>query len=87
MDHLAGTLKKGGIKDLLAFFSPQKQDARTLEAHFKTEGLPQIADWFTKRQFAVIKEGLVNGLKQRCEQEDSVEDVHVHDTLFNKWIS
>ena len=79
MDHLAGTLKKGGIKDLLAFFPPQKQDAKALEAHFKTEGLPQVADWFTKRQFAVIKEGLVNGLKQRCEQEDSVEDVRIDD--------
>ncbi|KAF8532541.1 hypothetical protein JB92DRAFT_599623 [Gautieria morchelliformis] len=75
MEHLASTLKKGGIKDLLAFFPPQKQDAKALEAHFKAEGLSPIADWFTKKQFAVIKEGLVNGLKQRCEQEDSVADI------------
>ena len=75
MDHLASTLKKGGIKDLLGFYPPQKQDPKMLENHFKAEGVPQIAEWFTKKQFAVIKEGLINGLKQRCEQEDSPEDV------------
>jgi hypothetical protein len=82
MDHLASTLKKGGIKDLLTFFPPQKQDAKALEAHFKAEGLTPVADWFTKKQFAVIKEGLVNGLKQRCEQEDSVADVAVQ----SRWL-
>jgi hypothetical protein len=83
MDLLASTLRKGGIKDLLAFFPPQKQDAKALEAHFKAEGIPQVADWFIKKQFAVIKEGLINGLKQRCEQEDSPEDVSVHAHLYH----
>lgn len=75
MEHLATTLKKGGIKSLLDFFPPQKQDAKALEAHFKAAGLVQVADWYTKKQFAVIKDALVDGLKQRCEQDDPLAEV------------
>ncbi|KAF8530523.1 hypothetical protein BU17DRAFT_35813 [Hysterangium stoloniferum] len=75
MDHLATTLRKGGVKDLLAFFPPQKQSGQALENHFKAEGLPQVAEWYTKKQFAVIREGLVNGLKTRCEQEEPVHEI------------
>jgi len=75
MDHLATTLRKGGVKDLLAFFPPQKQSAHALEKHFKAEGLPHVAEWYTKKQFAVIREGLVSGLKTRCEQEEPVHEI------------
>lgn len=75
MDHLAGTLKKGGIKDLLAFFPPQKHTPQALETYFKSENLPQIAEWFTKRQYAAIKDGLTSGLRERCQQDQPVEDV------------
>lgn len=78
MDQLAGTLKKGGIKDLLAFFPPQKQSPRALETYFRAENLPQVAEWYTKRQYAVIKDVLTDGLKQRCQQDQSAEEVNVH---------
>ncbi|KAF5354722.1 hypothetical protein D9756_005272 [Leucocoprinus leucothites] len=41
MDHLSATLKRGGVKDLLAFFPPNKRDNKTLEEHFKEADLPK----------------------------------------------
>jgi len=43
MEHLAGALKKGGIKDLLAFFPVSRRGSKVLEEHFRKEGLPQVS--------------------------------------------
>lgn len=75
MEHLAGALKKGGIKDLLAFFPPNKREGKGLEEYFKKEGLPQVADWWAKKQYAVVKESLVKELTGFCEREDSPEQI------------
>jgi hypothetical protein len=73
MDHLSATLKRGGIKDLLAFFPPNKRDGKALEEHFKKEGLPQVADWWAKKQSAVVKDSIVKELTDLCEREESPE--------------
>ncbi|KAH9162994.1 hypothetical protein EDB89DRAFT_1912971, partial [Lactarius sanguifluus] len=52
MDHLAGALKKGGIKDLLVFFPPNKRTDSVLDAHFRGAGLSQVVDWWTRKQNA-----------------------------------
>ncbi len=75
MEHLAGSLKRGGIKDLLAFFPPNKRDDKTLDEHFRKAGLPQIAEWWTKRQTASLKDGLVKALKEMLEHGDSHADI------------
>ncbi|TFK44693.1 hypothetical protein BDQ12DRAFT_741975 [Crucibulum laeve] len=75
MDHLAAHLKKGGIRDLLAFFPPNKRDGKTLEEHFKKEGLPQVAEWWAKKQYAVVKEGIITDLKDLCEREEAPEQI------------
>jgi hypothetical protein len=73
MDHLSGTLKRGGIKDLLAFFPPNKREGKFLEEHFKKEGLAQVAEWWTKKQSAAIKDSLVKELTDLCEREEAPE--------------
>lgn len=73
MEHLAGALKKGGIKDLLAFFPPNKRESKVLEDYLKKEGLPQVSDWWAKKQYAVVKESLVKDLTEFCEREDAPE--------------
>jgi hypothetical protein len=83
MDHLSGTLKKGGIKDMLAFFPPNKRQGKVLEEHFRKEDLPQVADWWAKKQYAVVKEGIVKDLKELCEHEESPEQVST--TLYSFW--
>lgn len=75
MEHLAGILKRGGIKDLSLFFPPNKRDDKTLDDHFRSAGLPQIADWWTKRQYASVKEDVIKQLREMLEHEDSHADI------------
>lgn len=71
MEHLAANLKKGGIKDFLAFFPPNKRNAKVFDAHFRGAGLPQVSDWFVKRQTAAAKEALAQELKERLNAEET----------------
>lgn len=75
IDHLSSALKKGGIKDLVGFFPPNKRNAKTLDAHFREAGLPQVADWYAKRQALIAKDVMLKELKERLENEDSNESV------------
>ncbi|GLB37073.1 putative eIF4-gamma/eIF5/eIF2-epsilon [Lyophyllum shimeji] len=75
MEHLSASLKKGGIKDLLAFFPPNKRETKNLEDHFRKEGLPQVADWWVKKQYAAVKSELVKELTEMCEREDPADQI------------
>jgi len=75
IEHLSGILKRGGVRDLLAFFPPNKREGKVLEEHFKKENLAQVAEWWSKKQYAVVKDGLITELKERCEREESPEIV------------
>ncbi|ESK97169.1 eukaryotic translation initiation factor 5c [Moniliophthora roreri MCA 2997] len=75
MDHLSATLKKGGIKDLLLFFPGNKREGRYLEEHFKKEGLPQVAEWWAKKQYAIVKDSIVKELHDLIEREEPAEQI------------
>ncbi|CAE7093914.1 unnamed protein product [Rhizoctonia solani] len=75
MEHLSSLLKKGGIKDLLLFFPTTKRTADGLLTHFKDAGLPQVAEWYTKKQSSALKTQLIAQLKERCENEESPEAI------------
>ncbi|KAF7428719.1 hypothetical protein PC9H_007948 [Pleurotus ostreatus] len=75
MEHLAAALKKGGIKDLMAFFPPNKREPKYLEEHFRNEGLTQVAEWWAKKQYAVVKDSLMKDLQSMCEHEESDENI------------
>ena len=75
IDHLASTLKKGGIKDLLLFFPPNKQEGKALDEFFRKQGLPQVADWWTKKKYAILKEDVIKAIKEHLENGDSNPDV------------
>ncbi|KAJ7072324.1 hypothetical protein C8F01DRAFT_1103484 [Mycena amicta] len=75
MDHLAGTLKRGGIKDLLLFFPPNKRTNQELEEHFKKANLANVAEWWAKRQSAVVKESIVKDLRDSLEREETPEQI------------
>ncbi|KAG7098512.1 hypothetical protein E1B28_000456 [Marasmius oreades] len=77
MEHLSLTLKKGGIKDLLLFFPPSKRETRYLEEYFKKEGLSQVADWWAKKQYAIVKDSIVKDLYALREREESNEAIIV----------
>ena len=75
MEHLAGTLKRGGVKDLLLYFPANKRDPKTLDEFFRKEGLPQVAEWWNKKQTALIKESVTKDLTEMIERGDSNEIV------------
>ncbi|TFK53614.1 hypothetical protein OE88DRAFT_1264157 [Heliocybe sulcata] len=75
MEHLSGALKKGGVRDLLAFFPPNKRESKIVDEHFRNEGLAQVADWWTKKQYAVLKDEIVKGIKERLDNEETNEEV------------
>ena len=75
MEHLSATLKRGGIRDLLAFFAPNKRGEKVLEEYFRKANLAQVAEWWAKKQYAVVKDGLIKELKGFCEREESPETV------------
>ncbi|KAI0051913.1 ARM repeat-containing protein [Auriscalpium vulgare] len=75
MDHLAGALKRAGIKDLLVFFPPNKRDTKVLDEYFRKEGLAQVAEWWTKKQNALIKEDVVKTVRDLLEREESADDI------------
>jgi len=78
MESLSSTLKKGGVKDVLEFLPVNKRDGKAFDAHFKAEGLPQVAEWFTKRQNAMVKDQLVKTVKEMSDNEDSAEEIVAH---------
>lgn len=75
IDHLATALRKGGVRDLLAFFPPNRRSDKVLDEHFRNAGLPQVAEWWTKRQYAALKEGIISTLKEMLGNEDAYDDV------------
>ncbi|KAH9935623.1 eukaryotic translation initiation factor 5C [Fomitopsis serialis] len=75
MDHLAASLKRGGIKDLLAFFPDNKRQDKVLDDHFRKAGLAQVADWWTKRQYASMKEDIIKTLHEMLEHETPYDEI------------
>lgn len=80
MDHLSATLKRGGIKDLLLFFPTNKRSAKSLDTYFRSPevGLPQVAEWYAKRQHAAAKDIIVRELKELCEADEPVATVRLY---------
>jgi hypothetical protein len=86
IDHLASNLKKGGVKDLLLFFPPNKREDKILDEFFRKQGLIQVADWWTKKKYAILKEEVIKAIKEQLEQGASNQDVrrlfYFRDWLF-----
>ena len=79
MEHLAATLKRGGIKSCVPFFPPSmardNEGQRLLEEHFNAQGLGMIAEFYKKRQVNVDKEETVMTLKEMCDAEETPSSV------------
>jgi hypothetical protein len=82
IDHLASTLKRGNIKDLLLFFPPNKRDPKVLDAFFREKNLSTVADWYTKKQYAIAKDAIMNELKDVVERGDDSEAVRFTSILI-----
>ncbi|KIM29837.1 hypothetical protein M408DRAFT_328637 [Serendipita vermifera MAFF 305830] len=76
IDHLSSALKKGGVKEMLDFFPANKRNAAELDAWFRKEGMPEVAEWYKKKHLVKVRDHLVSGLKDIAEKEreGDVED-------------
>ena len=75
IDHLASILKKGGVKDLLLFFPPNKREDKVLDEFLRKQGLVQVADWWTKKKYAILKEEVIKAIREHLQNGDSNPDV------------
>ncbi|EIM82945.1 ARM repeat-containing protein [Stereum hirsutum FP-91666 SS1] len=75
MEHLSTALKKANIKDLSLFFPPNKRDNKSLEEFFRKEQIPQVAEWWTKRQNALIKEEITKIVHDMLDHEDTPDNI------------
>ncbi len=69
MDQLGSNLRKNGIKDLTMFLPPGKRNLKTLEDHFRKEGLAVVADYVNKRQSAQAKDVVVKNMRDMCRED------------------
>ncbi len=75
MEHLSTSLRKGGVKDLLAFFPVNKRQDKFVDEHFRKAGLPQVADWWTKKQYAALKENIIAAIKDALSNDEPHAEV------------
>ena len=81
MEHLAGALKKGEIKEISSFFPPNKRDKEAICDFFREKGLDQVADWWTKKKYEILKEEIIQVMKENQRGGGSNEDVRKYSLL------
>ncbi|KAK0543823.1 hypothetical protein OC846_000042 [Tilletia horrida] len=75
MDHLGTALRKGGIKDLLLFFPPQKREQPgIIVSHFKAIGLTPVAEYWQRRQVREIKDQTVARVVEILQESQVKQD-------------
>lgn len=75
VEHLGGTLRRSGLKDILIVFPLQTRDRKHLEDHFKQENLPAINDWYAKIALSEVKEQTITNVARMLNDEESNEQV------------
>lgn len=71
METLATLLRKSSISDLLLFFPSTIRDRKHLEAHFRSSGLSNVADWYLKRLEGQQREEIIGRLREIMENASS----------------
>ena len=75
VDHLGGTLRRSGLKDILLVFPIQIRDRKHLEAHFKQENLPAISEWYSKIALSEVKEQTIADVARLLNEDETNEQV------------
>jgi hypothetical protein len=78
MDHLAITLRRSGLKDILSVLPAATRSRQALEEHFKKENLPAVNEWYGKIMLAEVKEETILNVERMIGDEESNEQVCLH---------
>ncbi|CAO1618227.1 unnamed protein product [Sympodiomycopsis kandeliae] len=72
IDTLGSALRKGGIRDPLLFFPQQKRSQPgVVTNHFKSSGLPTVADYWARRAAKDARDGVISRLGEMSQDESS----------------
>jgi hypothetical protein len=70
-DHLASSLRRAGLSELLDFFpSGQKHNATELANHFNAAGLSSVVDFYNRQRSGQLKEETLAHLKELVSGDD-----------------
>lgn len=75
VEHLGGTLRRSGLKDILLVFPNQTRDRKHLEDHFKRESLPAINEWYAKIALSEIMQQTISNVARMLNDEEANEQV------------
>lgn len=75
IDHLAATLRRSGLRDILSVFPNQIRDKKHLDDYFKEQKLPQIVDWYAKVALSETKDQTVQAIARMINDEESNEQI------------
>jgi hypothetical protein len=74
-DQLGSTIRRSGLKDILSVFPPQTRDRKTLEAHFKKEGLQPVNEWYAKLALGEVKEETISNVARMVGEDEENQQV------------
>lgn len=83
IDQFGSTLRRSGLKSILAVFPLQIRDRKHLEAHFKEENLQVVNDWYAKLALGEIKDETVQAV-ERMINDDETSDQVCSDVFIEK---
>ena len=70
VDHLVSALRKGGVEDLSMFFPPNKRGDKDICNFFRKREMNQVADWWTRRRYLILKQRVVKAVRENQSDED-----------------
>ncbi|PKI82283.1 hypothetical protein MVES_003790 [Malassezia vespertilionis] len=75
MEQLSSALRKGGIRDWLLFFPPQKRSSPgAVPTYFRSVELPQVSDYYMRRQNKELREQTSADLAALVSAEGSTKE-------------
>jgi len=70
IEQVGSVIRRSGLKDIAAVFPLQSRDRKTMEEHFKKEGLPQINEWYAKLALGEVKESTIKNIAMSINEEE-----------------
>jgi hypothetical protein len=85
IEQVGSVIRRSGLKDIAAVFPLQSRDRKSMEEHFKKEGLPQINEWYAKLALGEVKESTIKTIAMSIDEEepnDAVSGPRKHSSSF-----
>ena len=79
IEQVGSVIRRSGLKDIAAVFPLQSRDRKSMEEHFKKEGLPSINEWYAKLALGEVKETTIKTIAININEEEPNDAVSLPD--------